>query len=112
MIATTLGEKLALYRKEKKWSQEDLAEHSGVSKTQISRIERDISIPSVVTLDLLEKALGLPRGDLLRNVQVPAAIDDTVRAIESSLTLSRFSRDQMKNVQMIIDLICEIVNEK
>lgn len=112
MIPTTLGEKLVLYRKEKKWSQEDLAEYSGVSKTQISRIERDIANPGVITLDLLEKALGLPRGDLLRKVQVPAAIDDSVRSIESTLALSRFSRDQMKNVQMIVELICEIVNKK
>lgn len=111
MIATTLGEKLVLYRKEKKWSQEDLAEHSGVSTTQISRIERDISNPGVATLDLLEKALGLPRGDLLRKVQVPAAIDDAVRAIESSLALSRLNRDQMRKVQTIIDLICEIANK-
>lgn len=111
MIPTTLGEKIAFYRREKKWSQEDLEEYSGVSRTQIGRIERDISNPGVATLDLLEKALGLPRDDLLRKVQVPAAIDDSVRAIESSLALSRLNRDQMKNMQMIVDLICEIANK-
>ena len=47
MIPTTLGEKVAFYRREKKWSQEDLEEYSGVSRTQIGRIERNECKPKV-----------------------------------------------------------------
>lgn len=112
MIPTTLGEKIAFYRREKKWSQEDLEEYSGVSRNQIGRIERGECRPKAATIEWIEEALGLPRDDLIRRVQVPAAIDDSTRAIESSLALSRFNRDQMKNVQIIVDLICEIANEK
>ena len=64
MIAVTLGEKVAQYRRDRNWSQEDLEEYSEVSKTQISRIERDVVIPSWVTVRKLEKAFGLPYGSL------------------------------------------------
>lgn len=111
MIPTTLGEKIAYYRKEKKWSQEDLEEYSGVSRNQIGRIERDECRPKPETLEWIEEALGLPQGKLLRNVQLSTAIDDPVLEIESALEISKLNQKQMKNVQIIVELICEIVNE-
>ncbi len=42
-IATTI----ANLRKDKGWSQTDLADKSGVSREMISKYERDIAIPSV-----------------------------------------------------------------
>ena len=57
MIPTTLGEKVAFYRRKKKWSQEDLEEYSGVSRTQIGRIERDECKPKVETIEWIEDAL-------------------------------------------------------
>lgn len=60
MIAVTLGEKVVLLRKERKWSQEDLEEYSGISRTQIGRIERDETNPPWTTLRKLETAFDLP----------------------------------------------------
>ena len=111
MIPTTLGEKVAFYRREKKWSQEDLEEYSGVSRTQIGRIERDECKPKVETIEWIEDALGLPQGKLLRNVQLTTAIDDPITEIESVLERSKLNQKQMKNMQIIIELICRIVNE-
>ena len=112
MIPTTLGEKIAFYRKEKKWSQEDLEEYSGVSRTQIGRIERDECRPKASTIEWIGEALGLPRGKLLRNDQLSTAINDPILEIGSALENSKLNQKQIKNVQIIVELICEIANDK
>lgn len=111
MIPTTLGEKIAFYRREKKWFQEDLEEYSGVSRTQIGRIERNECKPKVETIKWTEEALGLPQGKLIRIVQFATAIDDPITEIESVLESSKLNQKQMKNVQIIVELICRIVND-
>lgn len=111
MIPTTLGEKIAFYRREKKWSQEDLEEYSGVSRTQIGRIERNECKPKVETIKWIEEALGLPQGKLLRTVQFATAVDDPITEIESVLENSKLNQNQMKKVQIIVELICRIVND-
>lgn len=112
MIPTTLGEKIAFYRREKKWSQEDLEEYSGVSRTQIGRIERDECRLKAETLEWIEEALGLPRGKLLRNGQLSTAINDPILEIGSAIEISKLNQNQMKKVQIIVELICEIADDK
>ena len=112
MIPTTLGEKIAFYRRQKKWTQEDLEEYSGVSRTQIGRIERDECRPKAETLEWIEEALGLPRGKLLRNGQLSTAINDPIVEIGSALENSKLNQNQMKKVQIVVELICEIANGK
>ena len=58
-IRITVGQMIAIKRRELKWSQEELAWQSGVSRTQIGRIERDEADPTVDTIEALESALGI-----------------------------------------------------
>ena len=58
-IKLTVGQLIAIKRRELHWSQEELAWQSGVSRTQIGRIERDESDPVVDTIEALESALGI-----------------------------------------------------
>ena len=58
-IKLTVGQLIAIKRRELHWSQEDLAWQSGVSRTQIGRIERDESDPVIDTIEALESALGI-----------------------------------------------------
>lgn len=58
-IRITVGQLIAIKRRELKWSQEELAWQSGVSRTQIGRIERDEADPTVDTIEALESALGI-----------------------------------------------------
>lgn len=58
MILKELGSKLKQLRKEKKWSQDDLENYSGITKRTISKIENgfidEVGIKKVETiLDLL-----------------------------------------------------------
>lgn len=63
-----LGERIKARREILGFSQEQLAEASGVSRTRISDIECGC-LPQVQTMLRLERALGLDPGDLLRDTQ-------------------------------------------
>ena len=58
-IKITVGQLIAIKRRELKWSQEELAWQSGLSRNQIGRIERDECNPMVETIEALEAALGI-----------------------------------------------------
>lgn len=48
------------------WSQEDLAEKSGLHRTYISGIERGVRNPTLSVLDRLAKTLGVPPSELIK----------------------------------------------
>jgi len=63
---TKLGERLKALRKARGWTQENLAEVSGLTRSHISRLERgDIELPSRARLLRLADALGATADDLL-----------------------------------------------
>lgn len=51
----TIGERAKKLMKEKNWNQNDLAENSGVSITQINRLINDVGYPSLRTLERVAK---------------------------------------------------------
>lgn len=53
----TAGQFVASRRRQYGWSQEELSWRSGMSRTQIGRIERDESVPSLKSIEMLESAL-------------------------------------------------------
>lgn len=50
-----IGERIKKLMKEKDWNQNDLAENSGVSITQINRLINGIGYPSLRTLERVAK---------------------------------------------------------
>ena len=63
-----LGKRVLQLRKEKGWSQERLAEKSGISNNCVSNIENCYSIPSLETLMKLCDAFQITPNDLLLGV--------------------------------------------
>jgi len=59
-----LGKRVRKTRRDRKMTQEDLAEKVGLHYTTISRIERGISNPPVQTIDKISKALKISLSDL------------------------------------------------
>lgn len=53
-----IGERAKKLMEEKGWNQNDLAEHSGVSITQINRLINGVGYPSLRTLERVAKAFG------------------------------------------------------
>ena len=64
-VRRQLGLNVQRVRREKGWSQEDLAFESGLHRTYISGIERGVRNPTVTIVQRLAKTLGTNTGSLL-----------------------------------------------
>lgn len=65
-IRRQVGSNVQRLRREKKWSQEQLAFETDLHRTYISGIERGVRNPTVVIIDRLAGALGVTPDTLLR----------------------------------------------
>ena len=64
-LAKRLGKNITERRKQLSWTQEQVAERVGVDAETISRFERGVNLPSLLTLEKLSTSLRLPIGDLI-----------------------------------------------
>jgi transcriptional regulator with XRE-family HTH domain len=64
-IRRQIGLNVQRFRREKGWSQEDLAFESGLHRTYISGIERGVRNPTVLVLEKLAKTLRVPPAALV-----------------------------------------------
>jgi transcriptional regulator with XRE-family HTH domain len=78
-LARRLGANIALRRRARKWSQEELAERLGVASETVSRFERGATLPSLLTLQRIGQVLRAPITDLLADAS-PGS-DDQAAAI-------------------------------
>ena len=67
-IRKQLGLNVRRIRKERGWSQEELAFESGLHRTYISGIERGARNPTVLVLEKLAEALKVTAARLLESV--------------------------------------------
>ena len=74
-----LGNRLSSLRKRKKMTLDDLSAKSGVSKSILSQIERDLSNPTVTTISRISEALGEKLSDFFSKIEV-----EEENSIESS----------------------------
>lgn len=103
MKATSLGEKLRAYRLERQLSQEEAAWQIGISRTQIGRLERDESRPSLETMDRIEEAFGLPKGSLISDYTTTNDEKGVLRGIETRLLNASLSLDELKKIALILE---------
>ncbi|MEM8860546.1 MAG: XRE family transcriptional regulator [Chloroflexota bacterium] len=68
-IVSLLGKHLQQIRKEKKFTLEQLAQKSGVSRSMLSQIERGQANPTFGTLWNLSRALGLDMSELVEEFE-------------------------------------------
>jgi transcriptional regulator with XRE-family HTH domain len=59
-----LGNKLKDLRLQRKMTLEDLSRKAEVSKSLLSQVERNISVPTVITLERITRALGIATSEL------------------------------------------------
>jgi transcriptional regulator with XRE-family HTH domain len=64
-----LGLEIQRHRTENGWSQEYLAEVTGLHRTYISQLERGLKSPSVRVINHITNALGLTMSDFFRAVE-------------------------------------------
>jgi len=70
----TLGARIAEKRKEKKMTQEELAEKLDVSSQAVSKWENDLSCPDIMLLPKLAEELGMTVDALLGNEKKPEVV--------------------------------------
>lgn len=64
-VRQRLAANMKRLRKERGWSQEDLADEAGLDRTYISGIERRVKNPTVTVVDRVAVALKCKFGELL-----------------------------------------------
>lgn len=64
------GITLKQFRKEKSWSQEELADHSGLDRTYISLLERGHRNPTLSTLFSLASCLGYQPNQFIKEIEM------------------------------------------
>ena len=55
----SMGQRIRRARKDKKWSQKTLSEVSGVHIQAISKYERDLCVPSILSAQYIAESLGV-----------------------------------------------------
>jgi transcriptional regulator with XRE-family HTH domain len=65
-MANTLGSRIAEYRRAKGITQDQLAEHMGVTSQAVSKWENDLSCPDITLLPRLADYFGVTIDELLR----------------------------------------------
>ena len=63
----TIGEKIARLRRERDWTQKELADKAGITQNQVSRIEKGKTRPRGSTIETVAQALGVDPEELEHN---------------------------------------------
>ena len=65
-ICRAFGHNVRVLRESRSWSQEQLAEVSGLHRTYISGIERGVRNPTLTIVETIARAFGVPPSQLLQ----------------------------------------------
>ena len=87
----TIGMNIKRYRKERGFTQEELAQKTRIQRTTISKYEKGILTPTSENLEYIEKALKLKEGTLAQKVAI--AIPDTSALMRNKRLLNLLLED-------------------
>ena len=86
MIPEPIGQRVAAYRNQMGWTQQELADRLGISRVAVSHIEADISLPGERTITLLAGLFKVPPHELVRGTTYPQAKIDRLPRMVCSHT--------------------------
>ena len=95
--ALQLGNRLSLLRKRKNMTLDELSSKSGVSKSILSQIERDLSNPTVATISRIAAALDEKLSDFFLKIEV----EETSSIRSSKETPSITSKDGLCELNIL-----------
>ena len=99
----SLGENVKRLRRDKGWTQNDLASKSGVRMGHISKLERNESDPKLETIYKLMGALECSANSLLNDVKNTQLDGLTEMAMER---VQKLPEEKKKNLLDVIDQYC------
>lgn len=107
-IGKRLGQRIAEQRKALGWTQDQLAEQVGVDTETVSRFERGVAVPSVLTLDKLANVLNTNVSSLLSEAS-PSPSDQALRI---SAWLDRLPSEDGVFVVAQIKALCDHLHQQ
>jgi len=107
-LGLRLGKRIAERRKAIDWTQDQLAERVGVDAETISRFERGATVPSLVTLDLIAKALKSRTADFLS----ASSTEPTDQAIRISAWLEGIASRDREFVVDHVKRLCDQLRKR
>lgn len=107
-LSKRLSTNLVTYRKASQHTQKSLADLIGVDKETISRFERGVALPSLLTLEKLGDHLAIPLNDLLGQDAVPL---NNTAVILTSL-LNELDEDDQEYVHDSIKALCRHLQKR
>ena len=107
-LAKRLGKNVGERRKQLEWTQEQVAERVGVDAETISRFERGVNLPSLLTLEKLSTALRLSVGDLLSKNRPDAANE----AVVFGALIAGLSSDDRAFVMTVARNCCDYLENR
>jgi len=93
-----IGSKISMLRKEKNWSQGDLAEQIEASREIIGKYERNENLPSIEMILKMAKAFGVTVDFLLGQGKYSSYDKDTVDRIENIQKMDASTKGVLFNV--------------
>jgi len=93
-----IGGKISALRKEKGWSQGDLAQHIGASREIIGKYERNENLPSIEMVVKMAKAFGVTVDFLIGEGENASYDKETVERINDIQKMDADTRSVLFNV--------------
>ncbi len=109
-ITVEIGNRIRFYRKDRKLSQEELAEISELHPSYIGQLERGVKTPSVDTIYKITKGLDVTMSDFLKNIETFDTDEDTY-AMKSYLLIEQENLSDQRHIYEIVKNIIALKNK-
>lgn len=74
MAKASMGEIISTLRKEKGWTQKNIADELGITDKAVSKWERNLALPDIATIPKLAELLGVSVEELMQAKAVPGPV--------------------------------------
>ena len=95
---TKIGDKITQLRKQKNWSQTELAKQISASREAIGKYERNEALPSVETAKKIANAFGVTLDFLVDDATTPSLDKETVKRINDIQKMDVNTKNILFNV--------------
>jgi|SRR5690554_6909663 transcriptional regulator with XRE-family HTH domain len=95
---TKIGDKITQLRKQKGWSQTELAKQISASREAIGKYERNEALPSVETAKKIANAFGVTLDFLVDDATTPSLDKETVKRINDIQEMDSTTKTILFNV--------------
>lgn len=83
MAKLTMGEMISTLRREKGWTQKNIADELGITDKAVSKWERNLALPDITTIPKLAELLDVSVEELMQAKAVPGPAEkETARVVD------------------------------